>query len=39
MKHGWGFMNFLMMRALPVLDPARRDPYLPKFPDYASLHG
>jgi hypothetical protein len=38
-KHRWGPINFFMKRALPMLEPTRRDPFLPKFPNYADLKG
>jgi hypothetical protein len=38
-KHRWGLVNFFMKRALPLLEPTRQDPFLPKFPNYKDLHG
>jgi Peptidogalycan biosysnthesis/recognition len=38
-KHRWGLINFFMKYALPMLEPTRRDPFLPKFSNYADLHG
>ena len=37
-KHRWTPVNFFMKRALPMLEPTRRDPFLPKFPNYHELH-